>query len=403
MDILDFVLLAVAIAVSAALVFSHKLKTSSDWQATVTPLASIMGSGFLVSAPLLAGAVGNYAVLCMAALLLLAYGVGSVIRFNIQHFEPVAQQHGLSQSIGLLSRIALAGAYLISVSYYLQLLSAFMLSAVNIEQPIYANLISSALLIVIGLIGIFRGLSMLEKVERYAVSINLGVISALILSLLVYNGHALVEGSWQLPLPWQAIELDDVRVLLGLLIVVQGFETSRYLGSSHSPEQRIRTMRRAQIISSVIYISFLSLATILFSDHLQADVTGIMTMMTPVAVVLPIILFVAAIGSQFSAAVADNAGAGGLLEELSHHRFTLPFAYGFILAATLLLTWATQVNQIIAYASRAFAFYYLLQTLVALVVCYRARDISYRHARLGLFGVIALLCFCVFAFGLPAE
>ncbi len=39
----------------------------------MTPLASIMGSGFLVSAPLLAGTVGNLAVVCMGMLLVLAY------------------------------------------------------------------------------------------------------------------------------------------------------------------------------------------------------------------------------------------------------------------------------------------------------------------------------------------
>jgi hypothetical protein len=39
----------------------------------VTPLTSIMGSGFLVSAPSLGGIVGNLAVVCMALLLVLAY------------------------------------------------------------------------------------------------------------------------------------------------------------------------------------------------------------------------------------------------------------------------------------------------------------------------------------------
>ena len=48
-----------------------------------------MGSGFLVSVPLLAGIVGNLAVVCMAILLVLAFAVGEAIRFNIQHFEPI--------------------------------------------------------------------------------------------------------------------------------------------------------------------------------------------------------------------------------------------------------------------------------------------------------------------------
>ena len=57
--------------------------------ATSTPLSSIFGSGFLIIVPILAGAVGPYAVLAMAAVCALAYAVGSVIRFNIKHAEAV--------------------------------------------------------------------------------------------------------------------------------------------------------------------------------------------------------------------------------------------------------------------------------------------------------------------------
>jgi len=110
------------------------LAGSSDWKATVTPLASIMGSGFLVSAPLLAGVVGNLAVLCMAALLVLAYAVGSAIRFNIRYFEPIESEHGPAQTIAFLSRIVLAAAYFISVTYYLQLLAAFVLNAAGVQS-----------------------------------------------------------------------------------------------------------------------------------------------------------------------------------------------------------------------------------------------------------------------------
>ena len=68
---MDFVILALTALVFSVLIFSKRVKNSQDWQATVTPLASIMGSGFLVSAPLLSGVAGNYAVLCMSCLLIL--------------------------------------------------------------------------------------------------------------------------------------------------------------------------------------------------------------------------------------------------------------------------------------------------------------------------------------------
>jgi AraC-like DNA-binding protein len=92
--VLNGLILAVALATGCYLAFSRRLAASTSWQAIATPLASIMGSGFLVSAPLLAGVVGNLALLCMAALLLLAYAVGGAIRFNIRHFEPIERGHG---------------------------------------------------------------------------------------------------------------------------------------------------------------------------------------------------------------------------------------------------------------------------------------------------------------------
>ena len=72
LNMLNAVIIIVALLVGAYLAFSKRLAASSSWKATVTPLASIMGSGFLVSAPLLGGIVGNLAVICMAMLLVLA-------------------------------------------------------------------------------------------------------------------------------------------------------------------------------------------------------------------------------------------------------------------------------------------------------------------------------------------
>ena len=69
---LNAVIIVVALLLAGYLAFSKRLATSSNWKATVTPLASIMGSGFLVSAPLLGGIVGNLADVCMALLLVLA-------------------------------------------------------------------------------------------------------------------------------------------------------------------------------------------------------------------------------------------------------------------------------------------------------------------------------------------
>lgn len=400
---LNFTIIAVALVLGSYLAFSKRLGASSSWNATVTPLASIMGSGFLVSAPLLASTVGYWAVLCMAALLGLAFLVGGAIRFNIRYFEPIENKgHGPSQNVAFLSRIILVGAYFISITYYLKLLAAFLLAALGIQNDLAASGITTALLLIIGGIGMWKGLGKLENVEKYAVSLNLGMIGALIVGLVVYNMQRVMGGSWSLPDIPSTIDGHGVRVLLGLLIVVQGFETSRYLGDEHPADQRIATMRSAQLISTAIYLVFIGLATILFRPGLGSDVTAIISMTRPVAVVLPLLLSVAAIGSQFSAAVADSAGAGGLIEDITRRKLPIRYAYVLILAVTITLTWETNVNQIIAYASRAFALYYVLQCVVAFVVAWQNKDLKRRAARLGMFAVLALICTLVFALGIPS-
>lgn len=395
---------AVALLLATYLAFSKRLTGSSYWQGTVTPLASIMGSGFLVSAPLLGSTVGNLAVFCMAGLLVLAYGVGSAIRFNIRHFEPIEYDgYGPAQAFGFLSRVVLAAAYFVSVTYYLQLLAAFLLNAAGIRSPFTAHCVTTALLVVIAGTGMWRGLGMLSRLEDYTVALNLGMIGALLVVLVVHNASLLASGAWTLPSISTNVDFKDVRVLLGLLIVVQGFETSRYLGDDFPAALRITTMRTAQVLSGIIYLLFIGLVTVLFQSGMGADVTGIIRMTAPVAVVLPALLSIAAIGSQFSAAVADAEGAGGLLEDLTEHKVSMRYAYLLLLLVTLALTWQTDVNGIIAYASRAFALYYTLQCLVAFVVAWQSKSSPGRALRLSLFALLSLLCLLVFAMGLPAE
>ena len=401
---LNVLVIIVALTVGAYLAFSRRLASSSGWQATVTPLASIMGSGFLVSAPLLAGIVGNLAVFFMAGLLLLAYMIGSVMRFNIRYFEPIeTTELGPTQSVAFVSRLVLSGAYFISISYYLKLLAAFLLNTAGIDSLLLSNIITSSLLIIICGVGIWRGLSELGLVEKYAVALNLGMIVALLAALGVFNAQLFLEGRWELPNISSSVDWHDARILLGLLIVVQGFEASRYLGDAFSAEQRIATMRQAQLIASTIYLIFIALATVLFHDGLGADVTAIIGMTEPVALVLPLLLTIAAIGSQFSAAVADTEGAGGLIEDITARKIQIRYAYVFILAVTLALTWETDVNAIIAYASRAFALYYALQACVAFLVVLKNREMERRRGRLIVFAALALIAFMVFAFGIPAE
>jgi len=400
---LSVVLIAIAVGAMAVLAFSKWTARSEGWRATSTPLASIMGSGFLISAPLLAHAVGVWAIACMGGLLVIAFLVGGAVRYNIRRFEPIEHRRGPAQSLAFLSRLVLASAYFISITYYLQLLAAFVVGPLGLTGHSTPNIITTALLLLIGCVGMLKGLKRLEMVERYTVALNLGVIVALLVGLVIFNAGLVFGGEWSLPEVDSGVDWHDARVLLGLLIVVQGFETSRYLGDEHSADLRVKTMLLAQLVSGVVYLAFIGLATVLFTPDSSADVTAIIKMIGPVAAVLPAMVAVAAVASQFSAAVADDAGAGGLIEDISNRRIGARAAYGIALAVTLVLTWVTDVNEIISYASRAFALYYAMQCATAAMVAWRRTDDRGRHARAGWFALLAAVCMAVVVLGLPAE
>lgn len=394
--VVNILIVLIALSVAAFLAFSKKLSGSKTWKATLTPLASIMGSGFLVCAPLIGGIAGPWSVLFMLILLVMAYCVGEVVRYNIRYFEPIEHKNGTPQKIAFLSRIVLSLAYFISVAYYLQLLSTFALTSFGIDEHLKVEFLTTTILAVIAFVGVTKGLRSLEGLEKYAISLNLGMITALLVALATYNIGLFTEGNWKLPPSSPDMGAYEFRVLLGLLIVVQGFETSRYLGDEHPAEQRIKTMRYAQWISTVIYILFIGLMTVLFEANMDAKVTEVIKLTAPIAAVLPILLTVAAIGSQFSASVADDAAAGGLLEDLFSIKPKI--AYAIVMAASISVVWLTSVNEVIAVASRAFALFYCLQALVAALL---ARKETH-HGRCFFFIITAVLCLMVTIFGVPA-
>jgi len=51
-----------------AWMWSPRVRKSAEWRATVTPLASIIGSGFLIAGPLIAVIVGKAAPFVMLAI-----------------------------------------------------------------------------------------------------------------------------------------------------------------------------------------------------------------------------------------------------------------------------------------------------------------------------------------------
>ncbi|ENY81982.1 hypothetical protein [Sphingopyxis sp. MC1] len=260
----DLVLLVVAIA-TAAVLLSPPLLRSRDWRATVTPLASIIGSGFLVAGPILGHVAGHYAVAAMAALCAISYLFGLAVRDNISRLEPMLAAESPPAVLLWLDRaadLALILAYFVSVAYYLDLLADFALKAFDVVDPMVAHGMTTAILALLGTLGYFGGLRWLEHVELGSVGLKLAMIAALIAALAWALGSEVAAGTVAVrPLADQAEGFDAVRILLGLIILVQGFETSRYLGDSYDRATRVRTMRHAQWIAFVVYMLFIGLLT----------------------------------------------------------------------------------------------------------------------------------------------
>jgi hypothetical protein len=403
--LLNVTLVLIALACFSALLYfgSREVKR---WHATVTPLASIIGSGFLVVAPLLHKIVNSWAPLAMLLVVILAYGIGMVIRFNIQYFEPMLKkQHGqLFSWLERFSNLALAGAYIISVAFYLRLLAAFVLEPFDVDRDLLPNLITTLFIVGIALTGWFRGLHGLENSETFAVDVKLGIITALLVGLMVFDvswleSHQLAS----LPTTISKDSFDLMRKLAGVLLIVQGFETSRYLGDEYSRELRIMTMKDAQIISGAIYLLFVGLSIPVFTSfHQGVTETAIIDLSRKVAFVLPFMLILAAIMSQFSAAVADTVGSGGLLKEFTRHRLSLNHGYLIVTGIALLLVWSANIFEIIAYASRAFALYYFLQTMVALLLTHKLKHVGQRWVYRLYLTLLGLILLFVVLFAIPA-
>jgi hypothetical protein len=246
----------------------------------------------------------------------------------------------------------------------------------------------------------------LERVEQGTVGIKLAVIAGLIAGLISYAIPKAATSGLDFSGP-DSFGWESIAIALGLIITVQGFETSRYLGDEFDAKTRIRTMRLAQWSSTGIYLVYVLLSTLCFTaDQVGESETAIIDMTYLVAPVLPAMLVAAALAAQFSAAVADTGGCGGLAEEISAGRLKAKSMYIAIGILGTALTWIADIYAIIAYASRAFAVYYAVQCLIALTLARKAensREPRHKALTTVTFLVLAAVAMAVVLFGRPAD
>ncbi len=403
------VTLVLIVAIVLVFMFHPRLLKNPSWQATLTPLSSIIGSGFLIIAPMLASVIGVYSPLAVMVIVVLAYSIGGVIRFNIIHAEPLLHDknaHPLIYRIDFVANAALSLAYVTAVAFYLSLLSSFLLNYLGfVDAFTLERTLTTIIIVVIATTGFLRGLGGLEKLEAFAMSIQLSIVAALLIGVSVYD-YNFIQSEQSLIFDIQERDwITKAFMLAGILLVVQGFETSRFLGEKYHADMRVRTMRRAQLISGVLYVvSVIVLMPIVQHINLEhIRIADIVVATGLAATALPLMLIVAAIMSQFSAGVADTVGAGGLASETSRGRLSSNKGYLVVSVFAIILIWTANLLEIIALASRAFALYYMLQCVVALIANRHHRERKAYWLRSTGFGTLAVILAFIVLFAIPAE
>lgn len=400
----DVAVIAAALAVAAFLVWP-RIAQAPGWRATVTPLASIIGSGFLVLGPILDDSFGVWAPVAMAGLCAVAWAFGAAIRVNIADLDAHPQARGRAErQVETAASWVLAAAYVISVTYYLNLFGAFALRIADLGAGAAtrggtgAQIVTTLVFLGILALGAGRGFGALERAEQVSVGLKLAIIAGLLAGLVIAFGGRAAENVLVVN-PVTVSGWPAVWLVFGLIVTVQGFETSRYLGASYDAALRIRTMRRAQALSAAIYVAYVTPLVFLFpAGAVPFSETAIVGMMGQVAPVLPPLLILAALSAQLSAAIADTGGSGGLVAELTGGRVSERMGYAGLVALGIGMTWMLDVFQIIAYASRAFALYYALQAGLAAMARHRAG-----RADAPLYAGLAVLGLLMAALGAPVE
>ncbi|MGB5338587.1 MAG: hypothetical protein WBO06_05780 [Gammaproteobacteria bacterium] len=309
--------------------------------------------------------------------------------------------------VDFLANAMLSLAYVTAVAFYLSLLSSFLLNYMGfVDSPALERSLTTIIIVFIAATGYLRGLGGLEKLEAYSMSVQLSIVAALLTGIFVYDYHFIQSGQ-SLAVDYQDRSwVTKACILCGILLVVQGFETSRFLGEKYSARIRVQTMRRAQIISGALYVVSVT-ALMPIVQHLDLEnirIADIVSVTGLAASALPLMLIVAAIMSQFSAAVADTVGAGCLASESSDRKLPTNKAYVAVSLFAIVLIWTADLLEIISFASRAFALYYLLQCIVALMVSYHHHYENWAYfAHRAHFATVATILAFVVVFAIPAK
>jgi hypothetical protein len=384
----------------ARLLYRPKVQGSTTYKATVVPLAGIMDVGFIVFSPIIILLFGYEAPWAMLGLCLLAILTGFAISYNVKNYEPLVGKPDPLHRWNSFALWALLAASVVNVAYYAQLLMTLVwLPLGDLYSPGLVTATAAVLLAILTIYGFAKGLMALNDLGNKTTAFNLSAIVAVLVAFATFNVQQLVGGDFDWPQFNAPADAEAFRKLFGLFVLVQGFESSRYIGAYFSADMRVKTMRAAQYISSAVYILFVVFSLILFTRvKAPANVTAIFEVSEQVSVFLPFLIMAAALGSQLSAIVNDTETRTEMLAGELGDRLPRQWTFPLFLVPAIVVVVLTDVTAVVALASRVFAAYYLLQALIAGQLAWRAR----RWGCVVLFTGIGLAMAVVAVFGIPS-
>ncbi len=384
----------VAVLVIAFVLYRPRVQRSKQYQATVVPLANIMDVGFIIMSPAIVLLAGFSAPLVMLGVCLVAIATGFAISYNIRHFEPLEGSDDPATKVESAAQWALLGASIVNIAYYTLLLMALFLLPFDAFTEGRQSALGVVYLGAIAVVGYFGGMKWLNEKGDQTTAFNLAAVIGVLIAFGIYNVQEWLGGRWELgESPEPGIE--EFRKIIGLFAIVQGFEAARYIGVRFSAEQRITSMRIAQVISTVVFVALIASILVLFLPPLvPPSGTAIFEVSEAIGDSMPWLLLLAAIGSQTAAIIGATSSRSDMLVNAKVPR---KLSFLVILVPAILVVLLVDVSVAVNLASRVFAAYFLVEAFLAGLLARRKQNWG---AVAGFVG-IGLMMATVMIFGLP--
>jgi hypothetical protein len=380
----------------AYVLYRPRVQQSKEYQATVVPLSNIMDVGFILFSPAIVLLVGFRAPFFMLGICFVAIAAGFAMAYNIRHYEPIEGDGGSPDRIEIISEWSLLGASMVNIAYYTMILVTLAQLPFDWNSANGRTVIGVTLLAVLVIVGMAGGMDWLNGVGNRTTAFNLAAVIGVVVAFLVANVQEALGGRWDLG-PSPDMGTEEIRKMIGLFAIVQGFEASRYIGVRFGAERRVSTMRIAQTVSTIVFVIFvisLLLAFLPTPEGIPTDGRAIFAVSGLVGDALPWLLLLAALGSQTSAIIGATSSRSDMLVS---HKVPRTRTFPIILIPAILLVVFVDVNMAVNLASRVFAAYFTIQASLAALLAARKKN----WPAVAGFVAVALMMIIILIFGLP--